>query len=184
MTTWQGWEAELLSTLEIKFTPENGDFLDQWVKADGTSCKDNPLAASLPFGGSTDCHTLSGGQRVQAYTTHGHGIAATAKQLQDPRFAPILAALKSETPNTYTDWQLVVGSLGSWGAHAFAVKYGTEAQKAQTGGPSSGPADAAAPRGLAGYKHFSHQLSHTIPEQLRRSQHLRRQALAKIRAKT
>lgn len=183
MSTWKGWEAALLTTLAVPDTPGNRAFLTDWARTSGTTCKDNPLAATLPFGGSAHCTHLGGSTYVQAYSTHGHGIAATAKQLEQPEFASILGALKTGLPLGYPDWALAVDQLDRWPAHAFAVRYGKLALAAQPSGSGSGAAAGAAPRSLAGYHHFAQQLVHTIPEQLRRSQHLRVQALAKLRAK-
>lgn len=181
MSTWTGWRTDLLSALGVKDTAGNRAFLAGWAKTSGTSCADNPLAATLAASGSRHCTHVAGSIYVQAYPSKKAGIAATVRQLDQPDFKSILGALESGNPILYPDWQLVVGELGIWGAHAYAVQYGKAAQAAQAPVPSGGGISSDASRSLAGYKHFAHQLSHTIPEQLRRSQHLRAQALAKLR---
>lgn len=183
MSTWSGWAVALQTTLDVKNTSANRAFLNDWAKTPEGSCASNPLSAVLAFGDSKHCHHVAGDVYVQAYSSHAHGIAATAKQIQEKPYAPILEALQSGDPVTYTGWQLTVGALGAWGAHTFAVKYANEATKAQPGTSGSGAANVDASRSLAGYKHFSHQLVYTIPEQLRRSQHLRAETLAKLRGR-
>lgn len=180
MATWDGWDTALETTLSVTHTAANGKFLDEWASTPEGSCQNNPLSAVLVFGDSKHCKHVSGNVYVQAYSSHAHGIAATAQQLSESPYAAILDALKSGDPVTFPDWQLTVGSLGTWGAHQFAVAYGKEAEKAQPGTGGGGAAQSDASRSLAGYKHFSQQLVYTIPEQLRRSQHLRAAAMAKL----
>ena len=183
MATWSGWGVALEKTLDVTSTAANRKFLNEWAKATTIECGSNPLAAVLAFGDSKHCHHVSGDIYVQAYSSHAHGIEATAKQLREKPYAPILAALKSGDPVTYTGWQETVGALGTWGAHAFAVEYSKEATTAQPGSSGGGAATVDAARSLAGYKHFANQLVYTIPEQIRRSQHLRAEALAKLRGR-
>lgn len=183
MTTWRGWEADLLKALKAKDTPGNRAFLTGWERRDGTTCKDNPLTATVPLAGSSHCKHVSGSTYVQSYTSRANGIAATVNQLAKADYAPIVAALASGDPITYADWQHVVGALGVWGAHRFAVQYGTAARRAQAPVATGGSIASDASRSLAGYKHFANQLVHTVPTQLRHSQRLRASALAKLRGK-
>lgn len=183
MTVWAGWDTQLLSQLDAQNTGANRSFVGEWAKADGTACARNPLAATVPLADSTNCKQVTGAVYVQAYSTHAHAVAATTKQLEEPPFAPILAALKTGNPFTYANWQEVVGALGTWGAHAYAVQYGNEAQAVQGRAGGGGTISSDASRSLAGYKHFSQQLSHTLPQQLHQAQQLRAQAVAHLRGK-
>lgn len=180
MPTWDGWDTSLLATLDAPSSGATRGFLADWAKADGTTCNDNPLAATLARGGSRHCKHVSGTVYVQAYSTKANGIDATAAQLGQDAYQPIVAALKSGDPYGYKDWQLVVGSLGAWGAHSYAVEYMKAAQQAQPSAPPPTIATSAGAQGLAGFHHLSVTLARTVPTEIRKAQKLRAAALARL----
>ena len=181
MATFHGWVASLLSDLGEPDTTANRLFLEEWQSNEHTTCKSNPLSATVTLPGSTRCKELSHGEYARAYHTHADGLAATVQQLGEDAYKPILDALNSGDPFGYSDWQLVEGALGTWGAHTFATAYGKAGAAGQETVKQILASDAG--RSLHAYSGFSTALAHTLPKSLYRARRKTTATLAVLRGK-
>lgn len=179
MAGWTGWEKDLLATIGAPNTAKTRLWLSEWEAAERTPCSDNPLSATVDLTGSTRCKELSGGVYARAYKSHTQGLAATSRQLNEAQFDAIRQALHSGDPFSFTNWQLVVGALGAWGAHVFAGEY-AQAMNASAGTPGPPQSVPQASQSLHAYTRFARTLAHTIPASLNRAHKLNAESLARI----
>lgn len=178
VSTWKGWEAELLAPLGAPNTAKARTFLEEWAATEPHGCAHNPLGATIHAAGSTHCKHVAGKVYTQAYPTRKEGIAATVKQLREAPYKAIVACLHSGNPYTFTDWQEVVGELGTWGAHTFASEYAAAMQApVSTGG---GGAPATADGAMKAYHHLSKTLARGVPKGLHKVDKLNRATLARL----
>lgn len=183
MAAWTGWESDLLAALSESDSAHNTAWLGEWEKAEHTTCSDNPLSATTDLTGSKRCKELSNGSYARSYTSHAQGVKATVEQLGKAQFVQIRQCLHSADPYSYNDWELVVGELGSWGAHVFAAQYAA-AMKGVGQGPGGGAGGPGgtndASRSLHAYSNFTKVVAHDLPAHLYRSAKLNRETLARL----
>jgi hypothetical protein len=169
MSAWAGWEAELLNALGFKVTQNDIDFLNLWHIDTSNLGKDNPIDATEAWPGSTVVNDFG----IRDYPTRSAGIHATAKQLHQPQYAAILAALRSGNPYTVRDVTKVTNELKAWGSVTFAGSYNSTAQ--------SGPVKPiTAPRAHKGWADMRRSINHRWPHALHASDRQIRAALRSL----
>jgi hypothetical protein len=101
VSTWAGWEADLLTHAGIPNTANNRRFLDDWHSHAETNCKNNPIDLSVRSAGATNCHTLPAvTARAQNYSTTGNAVHAFDVQIHQNAYQHLLAALLTGNPYT------------------------------------------------------------------------------------
>lgn len=177
---WDGWQAAVLAAAGVPYTRQDELFLSEWHAAEQAACPNNPLDATRHASGSKNCKHVAGDVHAQSYRSHASGAQATAAQLHEQPAAAILKALHSGNPFTYRDWQEVVGSLATWGAHTFAAEYTTAMEPSHAKDHAAAVAASDATRSLRTWHHLSQVLAHDAPKRLYRARKLNREALAAI----
>lgn len=141
MSSWTGWETQLLDAIGAPVTSENIAFLDAWALSEGPADtigggenqggQYNPLATTLKTSGSIGTYNSDG---VQDYASAEDGISATAQTLTQGAYAEsysgIVAALKSGNPYTYNGTNgagsgiaSILNGLNIWGSKGFAQTF-------------------------------------------------------------
>lgn len=138
MSTWKGWEAQLVKTLGVGDTLQVGDLFTTWSKQVSQKCDNNPLAASRHATGSSNCRTLGNGKHAQNYKDHASAIDATTAQLRDGDYPHLWAAIKSGSPYEASSPQAVADDLTKWGAAAAGAAYQIEVAQGSYGGGGGG----------------------------------------------
>lgn len=171
MSTWVGWQAELISELGVHGTTQVRHLLNEWASEIPTACHANPLAASRHIRGSSDCLTLRNGKAAQSYPTHARGITATAEQLKSGSYPHLWAAIKSGAPYNFADYHQVANDLTKWGAAAAGAAYLITVQSGQfAGGAGGGKAQPpAAARLHGGYADLQRSVNRHFPRALHNS---------------
>lgn len=175
MTTWAGWEADLLKALGVPNTAESRAFLDSWTGAAPANCPNNPLLASKPESGSGDCAELTASRTAQAYRSHAQGINATVAELRSGNFPHLLAALESGHPLAVSDPGQVAADLAKWGVSHFANEYLALAQEQASSG--GGPSAPAASHAHKGWGDIQHSVNRRLPTALNQASRYNRAAL-------
>lgn len=90
-------------------------FFNTWARYEGTQARNNPLADTLPQGGSTVFNSAG----VQDYPSVAVAQAAYCETFRTvPAYAPIIAAVRSNGPFQNA---AVADALDAWGTHGFAT---------------------------------------------------------------
>lgn len=160
MSAWSGWAGQLLTLLGFKNTQNDLDFLDLWHTDTSDLGKDNPIDATEAWAGSTVVNDAG----IRNYPTRSAGLHATAKQLHQPEYAAVLAALKSGNPYTVNDPAKVTDELKTWGSVTFADAYTSLTQ-------TPPPKQITAPRAHKGWADMRKSINHHWPAALAASEH-------------
>ncbi len=178
MSTWPGWERDILTAIKAPINADTTKFLDEWHSYEGGVAINNPLNTTQPEAGATNYN----GAGVKNYPSSQVGTTATRATLENGRYPDILAALRSGKPFAYGDKGAVEREIQTWGTFGFAAWY---AQQGVTipAPPKSAPkpGDPVAPAALNAWTHFTQQLGVNLPTQLRRAKAVRRAALRSLR---
>ncbi len=109
----------MLDALGFDKSTPNLQFLNDWQKFEGSSCRDNPLNTKQSYTGAVNC--LPNG--VKAYPSTKAGTAATKITLQNGNYPDIIAALKTGDPYTYAQPDKVAAQITKWGTPRYAAEY-------------------------------------------------------------
>lgn len=176
MSTWSGWQSQLLNRAGFAVTPGNSDFLTDWGKAEASSCKANPVIISWPLKGSTRCKPL--GIRslyVQNYTSHAQGASAFDQQLRQDNYTHLIAAFHTGNPYNLTDTKAkgVYDDLLRWGAYTMARNYALATFDSAVPGANS-------PRAHGGWADLQRSVNRNMPAALAASRRNTRAALRSL----
>lgn len=136
--TKTSFAISVLQALGAPVNAANVSSLLSWMHAEGgnwnNTARYNPLNTTYPLPGSTPIAGNSAG--VRAYQSWSQGIAATVRTLQDPRYSPIVSALRSSS-----GCSSVAGAVAAspWGTGPFSCNQSvSDSQVAQAlSAPSS-----------------------------------------------
>lgn len=187
MSTWRGWQADLLSAVNLPNTENNRRFLSDWHANANTNCRLNPVDLHIKeprlTGGahgteSKDCAHLWVFQKsaqAQAYTDRIWARTAWYGQITSGNYKHLVAALKSGNPYTKELVQGVAHDVGRWGSDKFANAYITEVF---AGGP---PPTLKAPQALRGWTDLQRAFNTHLPQSMHASQKARAHAHRQLR---
>jgi hypothetical protein len=135
MSTWQGWENDVLTAIGAPITAANIAFLDAWQHAEGGSATYNPLNTTQPASGSTPYNSAG----VQDFTTPTQGANATKQTLENGYYPAIVSALQSGDPLNNGDLGAMSQELNKWGTGSGFLQAlaGSNAPGASGGGPDT-----------------------------------------------
>lgn len=178
MSSWAGWQSQLLSAANLPGTSSNSAFLSDWNNSANSNCQNNPVDISRSATGATDCRPLTTSRTAKNYTSHAQAASTFAQQLQSGNFPHLFAALNSGTPYSVPSPHDVIADLILWGSASFAYML------SQNYGPPSGGGDGSvnihAPQVLRGWKDVRHSAQTVMPEALRSSDKAIRRALQQL----
>lgn len=180
MSTYKGWQRDLLHAAKLPDTSHNRQFLSDWHAASLIDCALNPVDLTTKRRHSKDCKTYSGPRSgsifYQAYAHSTDTRAAFAEQINSTRYNLIQKALADGNPYdtakiTTDDADLIETALAYWGSAAWGADY---ANIIAAGGP---PPTLKAPQALKGWGRLQHAMNHELPGAIKASQHSRAAAL-------
>lgn len=159
MSTWEGWQADLLAEADVPDTGQNRSFLTAWQKSQPTQCYRNPVVISHKQPGSTNCRKLPGGTKhAQNYLSLKSGKEAFGLQLNSGSYPWLLKALQSGDPySIHGDVATVTAQdLTHWGSPKFAETY-----ESRQNGPTG---TLSAPHALGGWKSLRKSVNKGMPD--------------------
>lgn len=121
MSTFPGWESQVLRAIGAPVTKGNVAFLDTWQRFEGGSANFNPLNTTQPAAGSSNYNSVG----VKNYTSAQQGVAATAATLQNGRYNTVVSLLRTGNPSGSLlsgkfDKTQVASEISTWGTKTFA----------------------------------------------------------------
>jgi len=180
VSTYRGWEKDLLDAAKLPNTSHTRKFLGDWHAASLIDCDLNPVDLTMPEGKSKNCKAYSGPRHghihYQAYAHSTDTRNAFAGQIKDSRYQHLRAALKSGNPYdtgkiTADDAGLIETDLAYWGSAAFGADYANDMA-------AGGPAPVfKAPQALKGWSDLQRSVNRKLPGAIRSSQRSRAAAL-------
>ena len=178
MSTWSGWQNQLLKAAGIIVTPPNRNLLTSWAKHAATSCNNNPIDLSAPLQGSQDCHALKNlTPKAQRYTSHAQAANAFRLEIHDDFAKPLLDALNSGNPFQVDNVQDVANVFLAWGSDAMHDVY-LSLVKGQAGGGSG--SKGVGPNTHRAWKDVQRSVNKRLPSAVATSKRLRRQTLRDV----
>lgn len=179
MSTWSGWQNQLLDAANIIVTPPNRDLLTLWAKNAHTNCASNPIDLSHKVTGSTQCATLPGiFTHAMNYTTHAHAATAFSDEIHASFAKALLDAMNSGNPYQVKNTNDVASVFVSWGTDKMLNVY-LNAVAGQGTGSGSG-SSTRAPHTHSGYHDLQHVMQKHLPDSLRKSGKLTDAALRSL----
>lgn len=110
------FRVALLKRLGAPPTPENLKFLNAWIRAEGTSAANNPLATTHNMPGATAFNSVG----VRNFRSFNQGVEATYKTLTNGLYDNIVNGLRSGNASAVQLGQAVAGS--PWGTGAGVLR--------------------------------------------------------------
>lgn len=179
MSTWAGWQVDLLDAAGITYAESHGEFLTEWHNHAASDCRNNPVDISQRSPGATNCHKLTSSRTAKNYTSHAAGASAFAAQITSGSFPHLLRALRANVPLNEPSPQAVADDIDAWGSPSFAAWYLAHSSVGSGGGigapPTLKPAQA-----LRGWGDLQRSVNRHMHDSLTDSQRLRRAALRKL----
>lgn len=122
MSTWSGWQSQLLKAAHEPVTATNVAFMNLWAAhADAPGCANNPVDLSHKEGGSSDCQPLTGSRIAQKYANHSSAAAAYATEILSGNFPTLETALAGLGVDLSTGDARIEAELRAWGSTNFAT---------------------------------------------------------------
>jgi hypothetical protein len=169
VTTWPGWESDLLGAASLPDTAENRAFLGEWRKhAEAPDCDLNPIDLTHTYHGdrtganvhSHNCkQTGTFGLAYQRYDDRVWARSAFAAQISSGDYPHLQAALASGNPYTATDYQGVNADLGKWQSFDFGFTYLNETSPV-------GSSNVKAAHAHGGWRDLQRTVNHKMPAAL------------------
>ena len=176
MSTWPGWQADLLSHSGIPNTTNNRRFLSDWHSHAETNCANNPIDLSVTDFDGKDCADLPGLiAKAQRYPTTAAGSHAFDTQIHQAAYAALLSVMMTGNPYTATGSGLASEALSAWGSETFAQRYFAETANAPGRGGGIVDGDA-----LRGWTDLQRSINKRMPAALAASQATTRRALRSL----
>lgn len=174
MSTWKGWQSDLLKAAHQPDTSHNRQFLSDWHAASGIDCDHNPVDLTAQLRHSKNCKLYRGPRHghihYQAYRHPADAGEAFREQLGSGKYPNLLVAIAQGNPYdtskiTADIADKIETELAYWGSAAFGADY---ANFIHEGGP---PPKLKAPQALKGWGHLQRSVNHELPAALKSSQH-------------
>lgn len=182
MTTWSGWQVQLLGAAKLPADETHGIFLFDWSQHAASNCNNNPIDLSHVFATRRNCHKLTASRTAQNYTDHAHAATAFSAQIHSGSFPHILNALKSAIPYQQPNPGGVATELRAWGSPAFATYYLNHANVGTGGGGGGGGGGGAqyAPNVYRSWSHLQHSINRNLPTKVHRIDYAMRRTLQRL----
>lgn len=116
-----GFAQAVLAGIGAPINQSNIQYIQAQAAAENTYAKNNPLATTQPYNGSTLFNNLGNGQGVQNYKTFGDGVSATVATLTNGRYNGIVSDLQKGTFSPAQIASRNTSELAVWGTGASAV---------------------------------------------------------------
>jgi hypothetical protein len=145
VSTWKGWQADLLRAWGAPSNPQTRAFLAAWYAAVDHGGHDNPLGASRGIKGSSNYH----GGPIKNYPTPRAAVAATIAQVKGDPWTIIYHAVRGGTPSEVESSGDLNGPLEQWGVDVAKFSTVYDSLLPQLGPPPSTTPGVAVPPGAA-----------------------------------
>lgn len=179
MTTWDGWESQLLAAANLTDNGSTRAFLDQWAKnANAASCRPNPVDISHVTSGSRNCKRLTPTRVAQTYTGHGQAASAFSSEIHSGDFPHLLKAFQGTDPYGPSNLADVEADLLLWGSSNFVAALEAEfgVTPTQPGGNVQGSST-----GIhKGWHDLRTTINHGLPASVAASERMTGAALRKL----
>ncbi len=143
MSTFNGWQAGVLSGLGAPESAQNLQFLNAWAAAEGGSASFNPLNTTQSASGATP-YNSNNGNPVWNYPDANTGIQATVATLENGNYPTIVQGLLSGNPYASQYQSGISQQLQTWGTgSAFYTSGSTAVSNNSVANGNAAPAIAA-----------------------------------------